>query len=177
MNAKRVLRYAFYAILGLALMLGTSIPVLAAPQAAQAVTDWRGEYYANADLIGAPTLVRNDRWSGAASAIDFSWGSGSPGPGIPADGFSARWTRMQTFEGGLYRFLATIDDGMRLYVDGALVIDEWRDGGQRQVTADRQLAAGQHSLRVEYYERSGVALVRLQWEKRTSTATNPVSEG
>jgi single-stranded DNA-binding protein len=177
MKVSRFLRYVFYAILGLALTLGSSIPVFAAPREAQAATDWLGEYYANADLTGSPALVRNDRGPGGALAIDFSWGSGSPGPGIPTDGFSARWTRVQTFEGGLYRFRATVDDGVRLFVDGALVLDEWRDGGQREVSVDRQLAAGQHSLRVEYYERSGVALVRLQWEKATSTTTSPGGEG
>jgi hypothetical protein len=177
MTVSNFVRYAFYAILGLALTLGPSIPVTAASREAQAATDWLGEYYANADLTGTPTLVRNDKGPSGALALDFSWGSGSPGPGIPADGFSARWTRVQTFEGGLYRFRVTVDDGVRLFVDGALVLDEWRDGGQREVSADRQLAAGQHSLRVEYYERSGVALVRLQWEKVTSTTTPPSGEG
>ena len=69
-----------------------------------------------------------------------------PGHGVSSDNFSARWTRMVTFEAGTYRFRATVDDGARLFVDGVLVIDEWRDGAQREVTGVRALAAGLHSF-------------------------------
>jgi hypothetical protein len=169
MKVNKLLRYALWTMLGLALILVPSVPALAALPGAQAGADWQGEYYANTDLIGTPALVRNDRGPSGTAGLDLNWGAASPGPGIPSDHFSARWTRTATFEAGLYRFRATVDDGVRLYVDGTLAIDEWRDGGQREVSADRQLAAGQHSLRVEYYERSGVALVRLQWEKVAST--------
>jgi hypothetical protein len=121
--------------------------------------DWRGEYYGNANLTGAPALTRND------TAIDFNWAANPPAAGLPADGFSVRWTRSLAFDEGLYRFHAVMDDGVRLYVDNNLVIDQWRDGAQREVTGDHRLSAGSHNLRVEYYERSGAALVRLWWEK------------
>jgi uncharacterized protein YraI len=124
-----------------------------------AYPQWRGEYYPNADLAGAPAVVRND------VAIGFDWGTGSPATNIPADNFSARWTRTTSFDGGLYRFHAVMDDGARVYVDGNLVIDQWHDGPSREVTGDVQLAAGNHDLRVEYYERSGGARVQVWWEK------------
>lgn len=120
---------------------------------------WRGEYFSNADLVGEATLVRND------PAVDFNWGRSAPAAGLPADNFSVRWTRTLAFaEGGLYRFRAVVDDGVRVYVDGYSVIDEWRDGGRREVTADRKLSAGNHSVRVEYYERVGDALIQVWWE-------------
>lgn len=130
-----------------------------------AIVDWRGEYFGNVGLIGMARVVRNDRASDRTAGIDFDWGDGAPAAGLPADGFSARWTRVQAFEEGLYRFRTAVDDGLRLYVDGNLVIDEWRDGAWRQVTADRRMTAGAHTLRVEYYERSGVAAVQVRWEK------------
>lgn len=123
---------------------------------------WRGAYFPNVDLVGDPTLVRND------TAIDFNWGAAAPAAGLPADNFSARWTRTAQFDAATYRFHVVVDDGACLYVDDVLVIDEWRDGGRREVTADRTLGAGNHSLRVEYYERTGEALIRVWWEKITS---------
>jgi hypothetical protein len=125
---------------------------------AETTATWYGEYFDNPDLIGAPVLVRED------AAIDFNWDYGAPAAGLPADGFSARWSRVLTFNEGRYRFRATIDDGVRLYVDGDLIIDEWSDGGAREVLADHQMAAGEHAIRVEYYERDGVAVAQVRWE-------------
>ena len=73
------------------------------------ITEWRGEYYGNVDLAGAPVLVRND------AAVDFDWGANAPAPGVPADRFSVRWTRTLAFAQGPYRFVARADDGIRLY--------------------------------------------------------------
>jgi Tol biopolymer transport system component len=123
---------------------------------------WRGAYFPNVDLVGDPTLVRND------AEIDFDWGYNAPSAKLPTDGFSVRWTRTLAFEEGLYRFHAIVDDGLRLYVDGYLVMDEWRDGAQRQVTTERKVSAGNHSLRIEYYERTGQARVQVWWEKLTA---------
>ena len=120
---------------------------------------WRGEYFSNVALVGGPALVRND------TAIDFNWWHGAPATGLPVDRFSARWTRVQAFTEGVYRFHVVVDDGVRLYVDDALVIDSWHDSGRREVTADRGLSAGYHSLRVEYYELTGSALIQVWWEK------------
>jgi hypothetical protein len=123
---------------------------------------WRGAYFSNANLAGAPTLARND------ATIDFNWGRNVPASGLPADGFSVRWTSMPVFEEGLYRFHTVVDDGVRLFVDNALAIDAWKDGARRELTGERKLSAGSHSVRVEYYERGGEALVQVWWEKLTS---------
>ena len=147
----------------------TPTPTVASTPTAQptatpvpAISGWRGEYYRSHDLTGGPALVRDD------DDVDFEWGAGAPAPGLPWDGFSARWTRVLRFESGTYRFHAIVDDGVRLYVDDALAIDAWHDGGKREVTADRRLGAGLHSLRIEYYERSGDALIQVWWEKVTT---------
>jgi hypothetical protein len=122
------------------------------------ITDWRGEYWPNPGLEGAPSLVRNDL------AVDFDWGANAPAPNLPADGFSVRWTRALEFAPAAYRFVLVTDDGARLWVDDSLLIDEWRDGSARQVSAEYALARGRHDLRIEYYERTGQARVHLWWE-------------
>jgi hypothetical protein len=142
------------------------------------IVEWRGEYYANSTLTGMPALVRNDRDPQGGPGIRFDWGYDAPAAGLPADEFSVRWTRVLFFSEGTYRFYALVDDGLRLYVDGALVIDEWRDGGQREVTGDRNLSGGTHSLRVEYYERGGTAVARAAARPWcATTATRPGARG
>lgn len=124
---------------------------------------WKGEYFQNRTLSGQASLVRDD---GAAS-LNFDWGTGSPGAscGVPADQFSVRWTRTVSFTTGRYRFTATTDDGVRLYVDNALKIDKWVDRGPTTDLVDVDLAAGNHALRVEYYEAAGGAVARLSFER------------
>jgi hypothetical protein len=132
------------------------------------ITDWRGEYYANPNLAGDPVYVRND------VAIDFSWGGGSPDPRIPADRFSARWTRQQSFSRGFYRFTILADDGVRFWIDGQLYVDEWHDSVLTPYTFEEHLRKGQYALGLEYYENVGGAMVQLSWkriEPPTATAS------
>ena len=123
---------------------------------------WKGEYFANRWLTGAPTLVRDD------ADIRFNWGLGSPAAGIPEDEFSARWTRTLSFAAGAYRFYARADDGVRLWVDDQLVIDRWHDQAATTHYGDIALADGAHRIRLEYYENAGFAEVALWWESVAS---------
>ncbi len=120
--------------------------------------DWKGEYFANRSLGGSPALIRNDR------AINFDWGNDSPSPNIPADGFSARWTRSLNFPGGTTRFVVRVDDGVRLLIDNTLIIDEWHDAAATTYTRDVNLAAGQHTLVLEYFENIGAASVVFSFQ-------------
>ncbi|NIV29125.1 MAG: hypothetical protein GWN58_06325, partial [Anaerolineae bacterium] len=100
------------------------------------ISDWLGEYFANPLVSGAPVLFRNDL------TIGFNWGSGSPDPRIPVDQFSARWTRRQDFAAGFYRFTVMADDGVRFWIDGQLILDEWRDGVLLPYSLDLYLPQG-----------------------------------
>jgi hypothetical protein len=126
---------------------------------------WQAAYWNNTSLSGSPVLQRSE------SSLDYNWGTGSPGPGVHADGFSARWTRYLDLAAGTYRFTATSDDGMRVYVDGSLLINEWYDHAARTVSADRALGAGHHLVVVEFYENAGDAVARLSWAP-VATITN-----
>ncbi len=123
---------------------------------------WLGEYFPNRFLAGVPAFVRYD------AAVRWDWGAGSPGPGLPADDFSVRWTSSQWFEAGPYLFTAVVDDGMRLWVDGLLVIDAWNEGSARTVSGQANLAAGWRTVRVEYFERAGLARIDLDWQRLES---------
>ncbi|MFQ6102359.1 MAG: PA14 domain-containing protein [Anaerolineae bacterium] len=119
---------------------------------------WEAAYFANTNLSGAPMLTRIE------TALDHNWSWGSPGAGVPKDYFSARWTQSPHFRAGTYRFTTYTDDGVRLWVDGKLWIDSWRPmRGYRSVRV--WLSEGVHDLRMEYYERTGIALARLNWQR------------
>ncbi len=123
------------------------------------IAQWKGEYWNNRNLDGNPILCRNDE------NVNFDWGNGNPGNGVPADNFSARWTRTINFNTGTYKFHLKGDDGIRLWVDGVLIIDAWRDQGPTEYTSEKYLSSGNHSLKVEFYENGGGALVQLWWEQ------------
>ncbi|MGQ9682288.1 MAG: PA14 domain-containing protein [Anaerolineae bacterium] len=127
------------------------------PLPGQLENAWWAEYYAYADLRGSPTLVR---WE---SSLDWDWGSGPPDPGLPSDRFSARWQGRWRLSAGAYRFTVTVDDGARLWLDGHLLLDQWQEGGARTYTLDARLPEGVHDLRLDYFEKGGLARVRLAW--------------
>ena len=140
---------------------------------APAFNDWKGEYYSNRDLSGNPALVRNDK------SIEFKWENVSPAVGIPADDFSVRWTRKLSFQPGLYRFSARADDGLRVYLDNQLIINEWHDSSGSTLYQAEQNLSGERTLKVEYYEHAGKADVTLTWVQlsptSTPTATRPAT--
>jgi hypothetical protein len=118
---------------------------------------WKGEYFNNQDLAGAPSVVRNDK------AIAFNWGVGWPSPKISADHFSVRWTRTVSLNTGTYRFTMNVDDGARLWVDNVLVIDQWHTYSGQSYIVDVPLGAGSHTVRMEYYEDLGNAFAYLTY--------------
>ncbi len=120
------------------------------------ITDWKGEYFDNRDLGGDPVAVRND------PEINFDWTGQSPAPGMPSENYSVRWTQSRNIPAGTYRFTVWVDDGVRLWVDGNLVIDGWQEGAIKNYVADVDLSQGTHEVRVEYFQAVGVAIIQLQ---------------
>lgn len=145
-------RFLPVAALAAALMLAP-LPLRAADG------DWQAQYWSNRFLSGAPSLVRTEK------AVSFEWGFGSPATGLPPDNWSARWTKSATFAAGWYRFRTLTDDGVRVWVDGQPVIDQWFDMPGVANTGDIYLAAGTHVVKVEYYEHAGWARAYLSWTR------------
>lgn len=116
------------------------------------------EYFNNRALSGAPAVTRCE------SEINADWGRGRPQNGINADNFSVRWTGRFSFEEATYLFSTMADDGVRIWVDGDLIIDEWRSQRATSYVAQVALTPGHHEVRMEYFENGGDARVKLGWE-------------
>ena len=112
-------------------------------------------------LSGNPSMVRDD----GDGFLNFDWGERSPSTscGIGSDRFSVYWTRTLYFDSGTWRFTVTADDGVRLYIDGSLQLDEWIDQPPTTYTVEVDLTAGNHTIELEYYENGGEAVVKLNW--------------
>ncbi|MGB1251264.1 MAG: PA14 domain-containing protein [Candidatus Promineifilaceae bacterium] len=130
---------------------------VAPPAATQFVGPWTGAYYPNTNLRGAPSFVRED------ANIDFDWERGSPATDWKKDAFSIRWTNEVKFSPGRYRFTAIADDGVRVYVNNRLLINEWADSVIHGVNREITILDDSTSLKVEYREGLGEAEVRVFW--------------
>ncbi len=113
---------------------------------------WYGEYFGNRSLGGKPDLAQVE------PAIGFDWG---PERSL----FSARWRQAADFEMGYYRFCAMADDGVRIWVDDALVVDRWHDNNGIVYCGTRLLTKGVHRIHVEYYQNRGQAFIYSWWER------------
>ncbi len=89
---------------------------------------------------------------------------------IPNDGFAARFTQDIWFENATYRFTYRSDDGMRMWINDVLVIDNWGDHPAEWKTRDYAVSGGTARVRIEYYEAWGTALMQIGWEKLQSGA-------
>lgn len=122
-----------------------------------------GEYFDNTDFTGSKTTRME-------AVVDFAWGNYSP-PGIDNDTFSALWRgQVKPKYSETYTFYTTSDDGVRLWVDGQKVIDNWTDHAPTINSGQIALTAGQlYNVRMEYYENGGGAQAKLEW----SSASEP----
>ncbi len=115
-------------------------------------------YFDNVGFTGSK-LTRTD------PTVDFNWGNGSPAPSIGSDTFSARWTgQVEAPVSGQYTFITNSDDGVRLFVDRSLIIDNWTDHGPTDNSGTATLEAGKrYDIQLDYYENGGGAVARLHW--------------
>ena len=122
-------------------------------------TGLKGEYFDNSNFTNLK-LTRTD------AQINFDWGTGSPTPSIGADTFSVRWSgQLLVSETGSYTFSTLNSDGVRLFINGVPVINDyvdqttnWKDGTPISLTAGQRV-----ELQMEYYENTGSAVAKLKW--------------
>jgi hypothetical protein len=119
----------------------------------------KAQYFRGIDAAGVPVLTRIE------DAIDHDWGSSEVVPGL-SDGVSAVWTaNLEAPFTESYRLITTTDDGVRLWLDGRRLIDNWTNHGSTDDMATVSLVAGQfYLLRMEWYENGGSAVARLSWQ-------------
>jgi len=145
-------------------------PALRPPDNSGGLHGLRGEYYDNASFSGTPKFIRTD------SMVFFTWAMGSPDKSLPVDHFSVRWTgKLVPPATGTYRLGTATDDGVRLWIDGKLVIDKWHDRGATLDFVTTKLEAGhEYNIRIDYYESSGWAYASLVWQRLEDA--NPLRE-
>ncbi|MHC4432874.1 MAG: PA14 domain-containing protein [Planctomycetota bacterium] len=119
----------------------------------------KGEYFKGVSF-NSRVLTRTD------PQIDFNWGSGEPDQIVGADNFSVRWTgEVEAAFSETYTFYTNSDDGVRLWVDGRRLVNNWTDHSNTEDSGTIDLLAGRtYSLVMELYEAEGGALGQLRWE-------------
>jgi len=127
-------------------------------------TGLTAQYFHNADFTGlAGTRIE---------AVSFNWGASGPGFGVAPDTFSVRWTgQLEPEFSQNYTFRTVSDEGLRLWVNGQLLIDYWEPHSARARTGTIALTAGQrYDIRLDYFDLTGNAQVDLRW----SSASQPL---
>ncbi|MDP2895069.1 MAG: lamin tail domain-containing protein [bacterium] len=118
----------------------------------------KGEYFTGMNF-NTLRLTRVD------NVVNFDWGDGSPGGGMPADQFSVRWTGFIVIEAaGTYTFWTNSDDGVRLRIGENTVVDNWTDHAPTWNSGSIVLSADEHTLRLEFYENGGGAVMQLEYQ-------------
>lgn len=152
-------------LIGLTIILVVLAVGPLAPANAEFGTNWTAQFYNCTDFacgVAATVLYPN--------GINFVWGNGSPTDslgvpiaGVNPNGFAVRFSSTQSFVGGTYDFILTSDDGVRLYIDGNLVLDKFVARPLTTDTIGVTLTAGTHSIIVEYFDNVDAATIQVQW--------------
>jgi uncharacterized repeat protein (TIGR03806 family) len=123
-----------------------------------------GAYYTNHTSLnpftGSPVLVQTN------ATINFNWGTSGPGPLVGATNFTVRWTgTVQAQFNETYNFYTAADDGVRLYLNGQLLINDWVDKTAATTNSGSiSLKAQQlYNIELDYYQKTNNAYVALSW--------------
>ncbi|HEU6447932.1 MAG TPA: chitobiase/beta-hexosaminidase C-terminal domain-containing protein [Verrucomicrobiae bacterium] len=115
--------------------------------------------FTNVGFNTPPTLTRTD------AVVDFNWNSTAPDPKVGQTVFTTRWTgSVQPQFNETYTFYATADDGVRLWVNGQLLVDGWVNQGPTIYQGSITLNAQQlYNIRMDYFQNGGGAVATLAW--------------
>ncbi|MBC7250101.1 MAG: pre-peptidase C-terminal domain-containing protein [Anaerolineae bacterium] len=138
------------------------------PRESQDNFQWYAQYWGNKALWWDPVVRVNE----GQGFLDHQWGEGGPGYNLPENHFSSRFERTVHFDCGRWRFNIFSDDGVRFWIDGNLVLDEWHDQAT-SYTPEVDLTEGNHQLRLEHYERTGAAAIQASWEQVSGCPPSP----
>ena len=127
-----------------------------------------GQYWSNVTSVAftnpafaaAPSLVRTD------AVVNFNWTNTSPDPVISATNFVVRWTGTVLAQfNETYTFQTVSDAGVRLWINGALVINRWTNQALTTLAASVPLVAQErYNVQLDYfYTNQGGAQARLAW--------------
>jgi len=122
---------------------------------------FKGEYFTNMNLEGEPARLNVDK------SISFMWNDKGPFENFQKDNFSVRWIGyLKPDKSDKYTFDISSDDGVRLYIDDKLIINDWNDHAVLTNSYTMELNAGQlYKIKLEYYEKGGGAIIKFGWRK------------
>lgn len=165
----KLIRKHFRSIIAAASLLTHALPQMATAQLtpiwtinhgeAQPAANVRNEYYDNLGFFGTPLVQQTP-------TIDFNWGFGSPASSIPVDSFTARWIgRIAPTVSETYTFYVTSAGGVRVWLDDQLIFNQWVEHSEIEAASTPlHLTAGSvYNLRVEFFETTGTASIRVHW--------------
>ncbi len=132
----------------------------------QPLGNWIAYYYNNMTLAGAPVnskVVNNSN----SLALTQDFGTNAPASTVKADGFSAKYVTAKRIEAGEYIIRGLSDDGVQIFVDGQLVIDQWSNGSYREKATKVKIADTKdgniHWIEVRYYDNKSAAKFQLSF--------------
>lgn len=151
------------------LLLAVTLAAGSALAQADPKTGLLGQYFKGVELASPPMLKRVD------AQVNFDWPE-APAPGLPADQFSVRWSgTVQSPATGRFTFITESDDGVRLWVEGRLLIDNWTDHAPSEdKSTEFMMEDGKrYEVIMEVYENGGGAAAKLMWSG-PSTLKQPI---
>lgn len=115
-------------------------------------------HFNSRDLTGTST-------SRVDPAVDFNFGTAAPAPCISPTSYSVRWTgSVYAYSRQNYIFYTQSNDGVRLWVDGRQIINNWTDHNSTENSGQITLEANRkYSIRLEFYNNTGSGSIRLLW--------------
>lgn len=117
-------------------------------------------YYRGADL-------RHARWRAVERSLSKGYERVWTRWWVPRSSFSARWNGwLLVPEDAEYTFAAQHRDGLRLFLDNELLIDNWAEQprwGASLRKAERKLTKGPHRLKVEHYVSRAEGGLDVRW--------------
>ncbi|WP_367321782.1 PA14 domain-containing protein [Streptomyces sp. HUAS ZL42] len=131
---------------------------------------YKRQFFANTAFSGTPKKTDCD------TAVNESWGTGAPASGLPSNYFGVRWTVTRDFgSGGPFSFAVSGQDGIRVYLDGVRKVDLWKNVSTTvSKTVNVTIPSGRHTLRIDYVNWTGSAVVKFGYTPRTSATVDTV---
>ncbi|MEZ4707578.1 MAG: PA14 domain-containing protein [Caldilineaceae bacterium] len=149
---KRIFGYAVVGLFLLSLMV-------VSPAAAQSGNQWVLSFYPNLDWSGAPIYVQY------TNLINLNWGAGSPGPGVPAQNYSARMTTEAFFYGGMYRFTLLADDEVSLVINNQTYFSSIGAGQPgKTFVVDVPMNQGTSHVEINFRQYTGPGYISIFWD-------------
>jgi beta-N-acetylglucosaminidase/RNase P/RNase MRP subunit p29 len=142
---------------------------------------WLAYYYPNTTLTGLPTASKVVDPVGVSKKLSENFGLNGPIAGYQKDQFSAKYTTAKRLEAGEYILRAKADDGFRVFVDGKLVLDRWRQSNFNENAVKLQIAdqtgvstteKNIHWVEVQYFDAANEGLVEVSLEPFKTAISN-----